>query len=149
ESAAGPVMAAAGVDGSNTADPSVVLLLPDDPDAVAAQIRAGVVAGWTATSGRHLRNVVILSDTAGRPWRIGQVDFALGSAGIRLVDDLRGSPDADGRILSVTERCVGDETPAAADLVKGKATGIPVAHVRGLGRYVADGEPTTGARDLV
>jgi len=149
ESTAGPVMAAAGVDASNTADESIVLLLPDDPDAVAAEIRDGVQAGCADRSGGHLRIGVVLSDTAGRPWRIGQVDFALGAAGIHLVDDLRGSTDADGRILSVTERCVGDEIAAAADLVKGKATGIPVAHVRGLGRYVADGEPTTGARDLV
>ena len=149
ESAAGPVMAAAGVDASNTADESIVLLLPDDPDAIAAQIRDGVQAGCAAQSGGDLRIGVVLSDTAGRPWRIGQIDFALGAAGIHLVDDLRGSTDADGRILSVTERCVADEIAAAADLVKGKATGIPAAHVRGLGRYVADGEPTTGARDLV
>ena len=149
ESAAGPVMAAAGVDASNTADPSIVLLLPHDPDAVAAEIRHGVQAGWAAVSGDHVRLGVVLSDTAGRPWRIGQVDFALGAAGVQLVDDLRGSADADGRTLSVTERCVADEIAAAADLVKGKATGIPAAHVRGLGRYVLDGEPTTGARDLV
>ena len=149
ESAAGPVMAAAGVDASNTADPSVVLLLPDDPDAVAAQIRAGVLAGWAAVSGHHLRIGVVLSDTAGRPWRVGQVDFALGSAGVHLVDDLRGSTDADGQVLSVTQRCVADEIAAAADLVKGKTTGIPAAHVRGLGRYVTDGEPAAGARDLV
>jgi coenzyme F420-0:L-glutamate ligase/coenzyme F420-1:gamma-L-glutamate ligase len=149
ESAAGPVMAAAGVDASNTADESIVLVLPDDPDAVAAEIRRDVQAGWATLSGARVRVGLVLSDTAGRPWRIGQVDFALGAAGIHLVDDLRGSTDADGRILSVTERCVADEIAAAADLVKGKATGIPVAHIRGLGRYVQDGEPTSGARDLV
>ena len=149
ESAAGPVMAAAGVDASNTADESIVLLLPDDPDAIAAEIRGGVQSGWAAQSGTHVRIGVVLSDTAGRPWRVGQVDFALGAAGIHVVDDLRGSADADGRILSVTERCVADEIAAAADLVKGKATGIPVAHVRGLGRSVEDGETASGARDLV
>lgn len=149
EALAGPVMAAAGVDSSNTADASIVLLLPDDPDAVAAQIRSGLETGWTSLSGTRPALGVVLSDTAGRPWRIGQVDFALGAAGIHVIDDLRGSTDADGRALSVTERCVADEIAAAADLVKGKATGIPVAHVRGLARYVADGEPTPGARSLV
>jgi coenzyme F420-0:L-glutamate ligase/coenzyme F420-1:gamma-L-glutamate ligase len=142
-------MAAAGVDASNTADPSVVLLLPDDPDAVAAGIRAGVLSGWAAQSGHHLHIGVVISDTAGRPWRVGQVDFALGSAGVHPVDDLRGSNDAHGQILSVTERCVADEIAAAADLVKGKTTGIPAAHIRGLGRYVAADEPASGARDLV
>jgi coenzyme F420-0:L-glutamate ligase/coenzyme F420-1:gamma-L-glutamate ligase len=154
ETIAGPVMAAAGVDASNTADDSIVLVLPDDPDAVAAEIRAGVRNGWESRAGRHLRLGVVLSDTAGRPWRIGQTDFALGAAGIQAVDDLRGSADADGRLLWVTERCVADEIAAAADLVKGKAAGVPVAHVRGLGQYVHDGESTSdaktsGARDLV
>jgi coenzyme F420-0:L-glutamate ligase/coenzyme F420-1:gamma-L-glutamate ligase len=156
ESAAGPVMTAAGVDASNTADESIVLLLPEDPDAVAEQIRDGVQAGWAELSGRHLVTGVILSDTAGRPWRNGQTDFALGAAGIQVIEDLRGSSDADGRILSVTERCVADEIAAAADLVKGKTTGVPAAHVRGLGHYVQDGqhggtegEPAPGARDLV
>lgn len=149
ESAAGPVMAAAGVDASNTTDESILLVLPDDPDAVAAEIRGGVQAGWASLSGTHPRVGVILSDTAGRPWRIGQTDFALGAAGIHVVDDLRGSTDADGRVLSVTERCVADEIAAAADLVKGKATGIPAAHIRGLGQYVRIGESTSGARDLV
>jgi coenzyme F420-0:L-glutamate ligase/coenzyme F420-1:gamma-L-glutamate ligase len=160
ESAAGPVMTAAGVDASNTADESIVLVLPEDPDAVAAQIRDGVQAGWAELSGRHLVTGVILSDTAGRPWRNGQTDFALGAAGIQVIEDLRGSRDANGRALSVTERCVADEIAAAADLVKGKTTGVPAAHVRGLGHFVghclqdsqnggAPGEPASGARDLV
>jgi len=154
ETIAGPVMAAAGVDGSTTADESIVLVLPDDPDAVAAEIRGGVTIGWQALSGSHLRLGIVLSDTAGRPWRIGQTDFALGAAGLQVVDDLRGSTDADGRLLWVTERCVADEIAAAADLVKGKATGVPVAHIRGLGQYVQDsesmlGETPSGARDLV
>ncbi|MBE3074007.1 MAG: coenzyme F420-0:L-glutamate ligase [Actinobacteria bacterium] len=154
ETVAGPVMAAAGVDASNTADDSIVLVLPDDPDAVAAGIRVGVRTVWEARCGNHLRLGVVLSDTAGRPWRIGQTDFALGAAGIQVVDDLRGSTDADGRLLWVTERCVADEIAAAADLVKGKTAGVPVAHIRGLGQYVHDGESTSdaktsGARDLV
>src|SRR5665811_1191778 len=164
ETIAGPVMAAAGVDASNTADESIVLVLPGDPDAVAAEIRGGVTTGWQTLSGTHLRLGVVLSDTAGRPWRIGQTDFALGAAGLQVVDDLRGSTDADGRLLWVTERCIADEIAAAADLVKGKATGVPVAHIRGLGHYVhhgqsepgqsepgrsEPGESATGARDLV
>jgi coenzyme F420-0:L-glutamate ligase/coenzyme F420-1:gamma-L-glutamate ligase len=149
ESVAGPVMTAAGVDASNTADGSTVLLLPDDPDAVAAQIRDDVQTGWLTLSGNHVLTGLILSDTAGRPWRNGQTDFALGACGIRVVDDLRGSTDTNGRILSVTERCIADEIAAAADLVKGKATGVPAAHIRGLGQYVLDNESTSGARDLV
>jgi len=147
--AAGPVMTAAGVDASNTADESVLLLLPEDPDAAAAQIREGLQAGWLALSGSTVLTGVILSDTAGRPWRNGQTDFALGACGIRVMDDLRGSTDANGRVLSVTERCIGDEIAAAADLVKGKANGIPVAHIRGLGQYVRGAESTSGARSLV
>ena len=157
ESAAGPVMTAAGVDASNTADQSTVLLLPDDPDAVAEQIREGLHAGWLRLSGADIVTGVILSDTAGRPWRNGQTDFALGACGIRVIDDLRGSTDANGRLLSVTERCVADEIASAADLVKGKATGVPAAHIRGLGQYVRDGKPdgesdgesASGAKDLV
>jgi coenzyme F420-0:L-glutamate ligase/coenzyme F420-1:gamma-L-glutamate ligase len=149
ESVAGPVMTAAGVDASNTADQSVVLVLPEDPDAVAEQIRKDVQAGWLRLSGTDARAGVILSDTAGRPWRHGQTDFALGSSGMAVVDDLRGSNDTDGRVLLVTERAVADEIAAAADLVKGKTSGIPVAHVRGLSHHVRDGGSYRGARDLV
>jgi coenzyme F420-0:L-glutamate ligase/coenzyme F420-1:gamma-L-glutamate ligase len=148
ESVAGPVMTAAGVDASNTADQSSLLLLPEAPDAVAAQIRDAVQTGWLDLSGTRVRTGVILSDTSGRPWRNGQTDFALGASGIQVVEDLRGSTDANGRPLSVTERCVADEVAAAADLVKGKAIGVPAAHVRGLGQYVHDaGAP--GAGDLI
>lgn len=156
ESKAGPVMTAAGVDASNTADPSVVLLLPEDPDAVAAQLRKDLQAGWERLTGARPRIGVILSDTAGRPWRNGQTDFALGAAGIEVVEDLRGSTDTSGRVLAVTERCIADEIAAAADLVKAKATGVPAAHVRGLGQYVhslevsdQDVEFPSGARDLI
>lgn len=149
ESAAGPVLMAAGVDASNTADASVVLILPADPDAVAAEIRRGVQDGWATHSGTQLRVGVVLSDTAGRPWRIGQTDFALGASGIRVVDDLRGSRDADGRMLSVTERCIADEIASAADLVKGKTSGIPAAHIRGLSAYVRSDETGSAARDLI
>lgn len=157
ESVAGPVLTAAGVDASNTADDSIVLILPADPDAVAAGLRDRVRSGWAMLTGSQVAIGVILSDTAGRPWRIGQTDFALGAAGVHVLDDLRGSADANGRILSVTQRSVADEIAAAADLVKGKAAGIPAAHLRGLGQYVRDdaspdvrdGESRAGAGDLV
>ncbi len=159
ESAAGPVMTAAGVDASNTDDQSEVLILPADPDAVAVQIRSGIQDGWVELSGRRALIGVVLSDTAGRPWRNGQTDFALGASGLRVIDDLRGSTDAGGRMMSVTQRCIADEVAAAADLVKGKATGVAAAHIRGLGHYLhgaagqhgdpTDSEPDSGARDLV
>ena len=88
---AGPVMAAAGVDGSNTGERGGWLLLPHDPDGVCERLHA-------ALTQRHgVRVGVVLSDTAGRPWRVGQVDFALGAHGLHVVDDLRGGVDADGR----------------------------------------------------
>ena len=124
---AGPVMAAAGVDASNTGGRDVLLLLPHDPDAVCRDLHAALS---TATGVEVF--AVVLTDTAGRPWREGQVDFALGSHGLRVLDDLRGSVDADGRALEVTARAVADEIAAAADLVKGKAAAIPAALVRGL-----------------
>ncbi|MDF2146448.1 coenzyme F420-0:L-glutamate ligase [Knoellia sp. p5-6-4] len=130
---AGPVMAAAGVDASNTGAGDRLLLLPDDPDAEARRLRADLVA----RSGCR-RLGLVLSDTAGRPWRAGQVDFALGAAGLAVLDDLRGGVDADGRALSVTARALADELAAAADLVKGKADGVPAALVRGAGHWVAE-----------
>jgi len=156
ESAAGPVMTAAGVDASNAADRSTVLLLPHDPDAVAEELQQAVQTGWADLTGDRVRIGVILSDTAGRPWRNGQTDFALGACGLHVIDDLRGSTDANGRVLSVTERCIADEIAAAADLVKGKAANIPAAHIRGLAQHVRSYEPdeqggasSPGARDLV
>lgn len=147
ESAAGPVMAAAGVDASNTGDRSgAVLLLPRDPDAVCRELRSR----WQRAFGVE-RLAVVLSDTAGRPWRSGQVDFALGAAGLAVVDDLRGTPDSDGRTLGVTTRAIADEIASAADLVKGKVSQVPVALVRGLGadgRTLAD-RPEPGAASLV
>ena len=131
QSKAGPVMAAAGVDASNTGGRDVLLLLPRDPDAVCRDLHAALRA---ATGMRGF--AVVLTDTAGRPWREGQVDFALGSHGLRVLDDLRGSVDADGRPLEVTARAVADEIAAAADLVKGKTSGVPAALVRGLADLV-------------
>ncbi len=131
ENRLGIVAAAAGVDASNTAD-GTVLLLPLDPDASARAIAAGLRTLTGARVG------VILSDTLGRPWREGQTDVAIGAAGLHVFDDLRGSTDAAGKPLLVTMPCVADELAAATDLVKGKATGCPVAIVRGLGRLVGE-----------
>lgn len=150
ESLAGPVMAAAGVDGSNTGPTGRLLMLPADPDAVSRQLRSAWLAAF-----RVRRLGVLLSDTAGRPWRAGQTDLAIGAAGLRVVDDLAGTQDADGRPLLVTARALADEIAAAADLVKGKATSVPVAHVRGLDEWVPDADDLRaddeqdGARSLV
>ncbi len=130
ESVAGPVMAAAGVDASNTGEDPRPLLLPDEPDAVAADLRDALAAAAGLEPGAL---GVVLSDTAGRPWRAGQTDFALGSAGVAVLEDLRGGVDADGRPLAATARAVADELAAAADLVKGKAASVPVAVLRGTG----------------
>lgn len=140
ENRLGLVMAAAGVDASNTAD-GVVLLLPVDPDASAAAIRAAVEAVAGGPVG------VVITDTAGRAWREGQTDIVIGASGVRLLDDLRGTRDATGKLLEVTAPAVGDEIAAAADLVKGKSSGVPVAIVRGLARLL---DPAAaGARALV
>ena len=149
EARSGPVMAAAGVDASNIGDADSadhVLLLPRDPDDVCRAL----LAALREASGVDGLGVV-LSDTAGRPWRAGQVDIAVGAAGISVVDDLRGGVDADGRELAVTIRAVADEIASAADLVKGKADGVPVALVRGLpGVTVGGSAPgAVGARSLV
>ncbi|HEX2705664.1 MAG TPA: coenzyme F420-0:L-glutamate ligase, partial [Candidatus Lustribacter sp.] len=130
---AGPVMAAAGVDASNTGGDPVVLRLPHDPDGVCRDLRERLRTRHDAG-----RIAVVLTDTAGRPWRIGQTDFALGAAGLRCVDDLRGRLDADGRPLHVTSRAVADELAAAADLVKGKTARCPAVVVRGLAHLVED-----------
>lgn len=142
QSVAGPVMAAAGVDASNTGGRDALLLLPRDPDAEASKLRARLLA---LTGLRRI--AVVLSDTAGRPWRVGQTDFALGAAGLVVLDDLRGGVDADGQSLAVTARAVADELAAAADLVKGKADAVPAAIVRGTAWATA--QDGAGASTLV
>ncbi|WP_152363373.1 coenzyme F420-0:L-glutamate ligase [Microlunatus speluncae] len=138
----GLTMAAAGVDNSNV-DPGTVLLLPLDPDLSAERLRAEL----TARTGRRLG--VIISDTSGRAWRIGQTDLAIGAAGVRVVDSYAGRTDPYGNDLKVTAVAIADELAAAADLAKEKLTGRPVAVVRGLDRHVVDpGPDVTPARDL-
>ncbi|MDX2649164.1 coenzyme F420-0:L-glutamate ligase [Streptomyces sp. PA03-1a] len=139
----GFVMAAAGVDASNTA-PGTVLLLPDDPDASARAIRAGLRDALGVNVG------VVVTDTFGRPWREGLTDVAIGAAGLRVLDDLRGATDSHGNELAVTVTALADELAAAGDLVKGKSTGAPVALVRGLDRLVLPSEEDgEGGRALV
>ena len=121
----GFVCANAGVDRSNL-DDGVAALLPRDPDRSARRIRDRLRDATGAEVG------IIVSDTFGRAWRKGLVDVAIGCAGIAAVVDLRGSEDAKGHQLQVNEVAVADEIAAAAELVMGKADGIPVAIVRGL-----------------
>ncbi|MFE3791277.1 coenzyme F420-0:L-glutamate ligase [Streptomyces goshikiensis] len=132
ENRQGLVMAAAGVDASNT-EPGTVLLLPEDPDASAAAIRAGLREALSVDVG------VVVTDTFGRPWRTGLTDVAIGAAGVRVLDDLRGAADAHGNPLSATVVATADELAAAGDLVKGKAAGLPVAVVRGLAHVLGEG----------
>ena len=121
----GLVLAAAGVDASNVR-PDEIALLPVDPDASAAALRRRL----HELTGRRV--AVVISDTIGRPWRIGQVDLAIGVAGLAPVRDARGTPDSYGAVLEVTEIAVADELASAAELVKGKADGVAAAIVRGL-----------------
>jgi coenzyme F420-0:L-glutamate ligase/coenzyme F420-1:gamma-L-glutamate ligase len=125
ETGHGFVCANAGVDLSNMED-GYAALLPQDADRSARRIRDGLRARTGLEVG------VVVSDTFGRPWRKGLVDVAIGCAGIAAVVDLRGSDDSFGRQLQATEVCVADEIASAAELVMGKAAGVPVALVRGL-----------------
>lgn len=120
----GFVCANAGIDLSNV-ERGTAALLPEDSDRSARRIR-------DAIAGRHGVTVgVIITDTFGRPWRRGVTDVAIGSAGVLPILDLRGTPDALGREMQVTEVGLVDEIAAAADLVMGKSAGVPVAIVRG------------------
>ena len=136
----GFVLAAAGVDASNVPAGSVALL-PEDPDRSAGRIRAGLRRRLGVTVG------VVITDTFGRPWRNGLTDVAIGAAGISVLDDHRGRVDAHGQTLEMTVTAIGDEVAAAAELVKGKLSGRPVAVVRGL-RYDVDPDGV-GARAIV
>lgn len=139
----GLVLAAAGVDASNTL-PGTVVLLPPDPDGTARGLRERI----RSDAGRNV--AVIITDTAGRAWRVGQTDLAIGCAGLQPVTDLRGTADSFGRRLDVTMPAIADELAAAADLVKGKVAGCPLAVVRGLAPAVLPtGEAGPGAADLI
>src|SRR5262245_51065475 len=134
----GFVLAAAGVDRSNTA-PGTVVLLPEDPDASASRLRTAIRDLTGANVG------VLITDTMGRPWRNGQTDAAIGAAGVQPLRDHRGQADSFGNNLEVTVAAVADEIAAAGELVKGKTDQVPVAIVHGLSELVlpsADQEAT-------
>jgi len=137
----GFVCANAGIDSSNLPEPDSVCLLPRDPDASARRIRAEL------REAAGLAPAVIVSDSFGRAWRLGQAEVAIGCAGIVPLDDWRGRHDAAGRELEATAIAVADEAAAAADLVRDKASGVPAAIVRGLERFLSD-EDGPGAAAL-
>jgi coenzyme F420-0:L-glutamate ligase/coenzyme F420-1:gamma-L-glutamate ligase len=137
----GLVLAAAGVDASNTV-PGTVVLLPEDPDGSARRLRKALCDRLGARIG------VIISDTMGRPWRTGQTDTAIGAAGVTPLRDHRGQADTFGTPLEVTLTATADELAAAGDLVKEKTSGIPVAIVRGLAHLVT-GTDGPGAQALI
>jgi len=126
----GLVCANAGVDTSNLPEPGTAALLPEDPDASARRIRAEIAAGTGTLP------AVIVADSLGRAWRIGQAEISIGCAGIAPLDDWRGRHDASGRRLDATLIAIADEAAAAADLVRAKDSRVPAAIVRGLDRHV-------------
>jgi coenzyme F420-0:L-glutamate ligase/coenzyme F420-1:gamma-L-glutamate ligase len=138
ETTHGFICASAGVDASNAPEPDTLVLLPDDPDASAQRIRDRL----RELTGREV--AVLVTDSFGRPWRQGTIDVALGAAGLEVMRDLRGTRDRAGYELHSTVIATGDEIASAAELVMGKADGVPAAVVRGLD-VAGDGR----ARDLV
>jgi coenzyme F420-0:L-glutamate ligase / coenzyme F420-1:gamma-L-glutamate ligase len=133
----GFVCANAGVDQSNTGDEDVVVLLPSDPDASARALRSALGVG-----------AVVISDSWGRPWRQGQVEVAIGCAGLRALVDHRGWPDRDGRPMAASVIAVADEAAATADLVRKKTSGEPAVRVQGLASVLIE-EQGPGAAELI
>ena len=136
----GFVCANAGVDASNVPGDSTVSLLPEDPDGSADRIRSEIQAAALGA-----RVAVVVSDTFGRAWREGHVNFAIGVAGMKPMRDYRGTVDSHGKVLTVTTIATADELASAAELVTAKAAGVPVAIVRG---YTYEDGPG-GAQALV
>jgi coenzyme F420-0:L-glutamate ligase/coenzyme F420-1:gamma-L-glutamate ligase len=122
----GFVCANAGVDLSNAPGPEIAVLLPEDPDRSARELRAALAARGSEPL------AVIVSDTFGRPWREGLVDVAIGSSGIQPIDDMTGSPDLAGRLLQVTATATVDQLAAAAGLLMRKDSGIPAVWIEGV-----------------
>jgi coenzyme F420-0:L-glutamate ligase len=138
----GLVLAAAGVDASNVATDEIALL-PVDPDGSAQRLREGIQMQLGVEVG------VIISDSMGRPWRVGISDTAIGAAGVSALADARGERDVYGNTLAVTQVALADEIAAAADLVKGKLAGVPIAIVRGLAREGKLDDDGQGVRPLI
>ena len=132
----GFVCANAGVDASNAGAADTLVLLPDEPDASARRLR------------RHLGCAVVITDSFGRAWRVGQCEVAIGCAGLAPADDWRGRPDDQGRELAATVIAIADEAAAAADLVRAKDSREPAVRIRGLERHVTAGDGA-GAAALV
>jgi len=150
----GFVCANAGIDTSNLPDDNAACLLPEDPDASARNLRVEIASAMEREHGAGLAGhsarsasaesrpmlpptiAVVIADSFGRAWRLGQTEVAIGCAGLTPLDDWRGRKDANGRKLEATLIAVADEAAAAADLVRGKDSHIPAAIVRGLDRFV-------------
>jgi coenzyme F420-0:L-glutamate ligase / coenzyme F420-1:gamma-L-glutamate ligase len=130
----GLVCANAGVDHSNTSGDDEVVLLPEDPDASARRLRGGVELALGT------RPAVVISDSFGRAWRLGQTDVAIGAAGLAPLEAWRGRPDAYGRELRVTEIAIADAVASTADLARTKDSREPVVLVRGLERFVTEAD---------
>jgi coenzyme F420-0:L-glutamate ligase/coenzyme F420-1:gamma-L-glutamate ligase len=126
----GFVCANAGIDTSNLPEPDTACLLPEDPDASARRIRTEIRKAASASP------AVVIGDSFGRPWRLGQAEAAIGCAGLTPLDDWRGRKDAHGQDLEATQIAIADEAAAAADLVRSKDSGIPAVILRGLDHYV-------------
>lgn len=133
----GFVCANAGVDASNTGSKDIVTLLPADSDASAAELRARLPALLQIDDADA--PAIVISDSFGRPWRFGIVDVAIGVAGFAPLDDMRGQPDADGRIMRSTVVALADEIASAAELAAGKVSKQPVVLVRGAPMVVGKG----------
>lgn len=132
ETNSGWVCANAGIDSSNLPDAETVCLLPEDADASARRIRSGI----EASSGE--RPAVVIADSFGRAWRLGQAEVAIGCAGIEPLDDWEGRSDAQGRKLSATAIATADHLAGVADLIREKDSHVPGAVISGLGHLVAD-----------
>ena len=132
----GFVCANAGVDHSNAGAPDTVVLLPTDPDASARRLRTALGVG-----------AVVITDSWGRAWRQGQIEVAIGCAGLTPLADWRATPDRDGRALAATAIAIADEAAAAADLVRSKASGEPAVRIRGLEAHLGEAHP--GATTLI
>lgn len=142
ETTSGLICANAGIDASNVPGTDAVALLPADPDASARRLRGEI------RRAREVAPAVVIADSFGRPWRLGQTEVAIGCAGLTPLDDWRGKLDREGRSLDATVIAIADEAAAAADLVRDKASGAPAALISGLGRYVtrADGPGAAALR---
>jgi coenzyme F420-0:L-glutamate ligase/coenzyme F420-1:gamma-L-glutamate ligase len=141
ETHSGVVCANAGIDSSNVPGDEAVTLLPLDADESARRIRAEIAAAC------HRRPAIVVGDSLGRPWRLGQAEIAIGCAGLAALDDWRGRSDAHGRELTATAIAVADELAAAADLVRDKVSRTPAILVRGVARW-RTGEDGPGAASL-